>query len=252
MIHEPPDKEVVIVTGSSGLIGRALIDNLRSTYQIAGFDLDGEPQPPREVECICVDLTDDESVKRGVERVRFAYGSRVASVVHLAAYYDFSGVESDLYEKVTVRGTERLLSHLQDLEVEQFLFSSTMLVHEPTKPGAPITENSPLLPRWPYPRSKVRTEELIAAERGSIPAVILRIAGVYTDSCDSLPLSHQIQRIVERRLSSHVYPGELSHGALAQIERGAEEPDHHIGPGVDGGSHAGLALGHGHSSDTIG
>lgn len=36
----------------------------------------------------------------------------------------------------------------------------------------------------------------------------LRIAGVYTGTCDSIPLSHQIQRIYESRLKGHVYPAD--------------------------------------------
>lgn len=206
--------EVVIVTGNNGLIGKALIDALRSTYQFVGFDRDGNPQPPHEVECVCVDVTDDASVKLGVDRTLYAYGDRIASVVHLAAYYDFSGEESDLYEEVTVRGTERLLRALrtEGAQVEQFIFSSTMLVHAPTRPGRRITEESPLDPAWSYPESKARTEEVIRAERGNIPVVLARIAGVYTDFCDSIPIAHQIQRIRERRLTSGVFPGDISHG----------------------------------------
>jgi hypothetical protein len=65
---------------------------------------------------------------------------------------------------------------------------------------------------WAYPQSKVRTEALIHEERGTIPAVILRLAGVYDDVCHSPPLAHQIQRIYERQLAGHLYSGETSHG----------------------------------------
>jgi hypothetical protein len=40
----------------------------------------------------------------------------------------------------------------------------------------------------------------------------MRIAGVYNDACHSIPLANQIQRIDERWLTSHVYPGDTSHG----------------------------------------
>ena len=68
-----------------------------------------------------------------------------------------------------------------------------------------ITLESPVEATWDYPESKVRTEELIRRERGTIPAVLLRIAGVYTDRGDSIPLAHQIQRIYEKQLTGHVY-----------------------------------------------
>jgi nucleoside-diphosphate-sugar epimerase len=65
--------------------------------------------------------------------------------------------------------------------VEQFVYASTMLVHAPTEPGVPITEDWPLKPKWAYPQSKLETEEVVKNEHGTIPYVLPRIAGVYTD-----------------------------------------------------------------------
>jgi nucleoside-diphosphate-sugar epimerase len=202
----------VLLTGSSGLIGTATIPALARDARLVGFDQHGPPHPPPQAECIGIDLTKDDSIAEGFERYRYAYGRRIASVIHLAAYYDFSGEPSPLYEELTVRGTERLLRHLQEFEVEQFVFSSTMLVHAPCQPGRPIDEDWPLEPTWDYPRSKVKAEDVIRRRRGDCSSVILRIAGVYDDRCHSIPLAHQIQRIHERKLTSHLFPGDLSHG----------------------------------------
>ena len=146
-------------------------------------------------------------------------GECIASVVHLAVYYDFSGEPSDLYEKITVRGAERLLQALQPFEVEQFIFSSTMLIHEPTEPGRPITEASPVKGSWDYPQSKIDTEQIILERHGDIPVVMMRIAGVYTSVCDSIPLAHQIQRIYEKQITGRVFPGDVSRGqAFVHLE----------------------------------
>ena len=209
-----PNKSTIIVTGSSGMIGAPLSTMLADTYNTVGFDRAGPPYPPIEVECVSVDLTAEDRIRRALERVRYAYGPRLASVIHLAAYYDFSGEPSPLYHDITVRGTERLLRALHEMqfEVEQFIFSSTMLLHAPSRPGGRISEDSPIEPKWDYPRSKAETEQVIRAERGAIPSVMLRIAGVYDDECHSIPLAHQIQRIYERRLTGRVYPGDVSRG----------------------------------------
>lgn len=209
-----PRTGTLIITGSSGMIGSPLCARLGTRYNAVGFDRAGAPYPPIEVECVSVDLTDEDRIRRALARVRFAYGPRLASVIHLAAYYDFSGEPSPLYDEITVRGTARLLRALQEMqfEVEQFIFSSTMLVHAPVQPGERISEASPIEPRWDYPRSKAATEKVIEAERGAIPSVTLRIAGVYDDACHSIPLAHQIQRIYERRLTGRVYPGDVSRG----------------------------------------
>lgn len=45
-----------------------------------------------------------------------------------------------------------------------------------------------------------------------MPAVLLRLAGVYDHKCHSIPISHQIQRIYERDFTSHFFSGDASHG----------------------------------------
>ena len=149
------EKEVVIVTGSSGLIGSALIENLAGHFALAGFDKVTLRLPPPAAECVCIDLTSEDAVNSAFERVRIAYGTHIASVIHLAAYYDLTGEPSPLYEHITVRGTERLLRHLKHFIVEQFVFTSTMLVHAGAKPGQSINEGSPLDPTLPYPESEI-------------------------------------------------------------------------------------------------
>ena len=157
-------------------------------------------------------MTDRNSIEQALRQVREQFGYRIASVVHLAAYYDFSGEPSPLYEKLTEQGTKHLLEALQSFEVEQFIFSSSMLIYKPTTPGHPLDENAPLDPAWDYPESKVETENLIHRERGAIPAVVLRIAGAYNEMGHSVPVVHQIQRIYERTLTSHFYSGDTASG----------------------------------------
>jgi nucleoside-diphosphate-sugar epimerase len=205
-------KETVLVTGSSGLIGSAVVKRLAGQYSVVGFDLKGPPHPPESAERVDMDMSSDTSVHAGLRQVRERHGDRIASVIHLAAYYDFSGEPSPQYEEITVKGTGRLIRGLQSFHLEQFIFSSTMLVHKPCEPGQRINEDWPLEPKWDYPQSKVKTEELIRAEHGNIPYVLLRIAGVYDDTGHSIPIANQIQRIYERWLTSHVYPGDTSRG----------------------------------------
>lgn len=207
-----PGKQIVLITGGSGLIGSSLIKHLQDQYQVIGLDRSGNLYPPSKVEYICLDITSEKSIKMGLERVAYAYGRHIASVVHLAAYYDFSGKPSPLYEEVTVKGTEKLLNALQDFKVDQFIFSSTNLIYKPVQPGQKIDEDCPLAPNWDYPESKVDTEAIIRQKRKDIPVVILRLAGVYTEEGNSIPITHQIQRIYEKTFTSHFFSGDTSHG----------------------------------------
>lgn len=210
----------VLVTGSSGYLGYAITKRMAEKFAVVGFDRRAPSHPPPSADCLYVDLTSDVSVERGLDALAALHGKVIASVIHLAAYYDFSGAPSRLYDQVTVGGTSRLIRVLRSrgFRVEQLVFASTMLVHAPTTPGRPIGESWPLQPKWPYPASKVRTEELIRRERGEIPTVILRIAGVYDDIGHSAPLPRQIQRIFEHDPTARLFPGDLSHGQ-AMIHR---------------------------------
>jgi nucleoside-diphosphate-sugar epimerase len=133
-------------------------------------------------------------------------------VVHLAGYFDFSGEPNPLYHEVNVEGTRRLLQHLQGLQVEQFIYASTMLVHAPTEPGVAISETSPMAPKWAYPQSKRDTEQVVEQQHGAIPYVLLRVAGVYTERILPPTLAQQTRWIYERQFNSRVFPGDISHG----------------------------------------
>lgn len=206
-------KEVIIVTGSCGRIGTNVVKKLGAKYKIIGFELLKAIYAHENEELVPVDLSSDESVHQAFHHIRYFYGNKIASVIHLAAYYSFDESESDKYDQITVEGTRRLLKALKEFEVEQFIFSSTMLVHEPCIPGRVITEASPVKPKWAYPLSKVKTEKLIHELKGNMPTVILRISGVYDDKCHSIPIGQQIKRIFEKQLESRLFAGAISHGA---------------------------------------
>ena len=207
-----PERKLILVTGSSGFLGSALIRTMGPEFNVVGLDQEGPPHPPDRAEAVEVDLASEESVRDALAGIRRRHGTRIESVVHLAAYYDFSGAPSPRYEEINIRGTERLLRHLRGFQVGQIVFSSTHLVHAPALPGRRIDETSPLDPRWAYPESKLRAEQEIRKGQGFVPTVVLRIAGVYDDGCRSIPLAHQIQRIYENRLTGHLYPGDRSRG----------------------------------------
>ena len=201
---------VVLVTGASGFIGSAIIDRLGSSYTLVGLDRAGPPDPPKPAQPIDFDVGSDEAVRAGLETVRERFGNRIASVVHLAAYYDVSGEPNPLYQSITVDGTRRLIDALQSFEVEQFIFASSMLVHRPTRrPDERIDEDWPIDPQWAYPESKVEAEQLLRVRHEEIPLVLLRIAGVYDDVGHSPFVAQQISRIYEHRLTAHLYPGML-------------------------------------------
>lgn len=203
------EKPAILITGAAGNIGRKLTERLADLYHVLGIDLPDNTDGPDMFGC---DITDRASVEDAVQRAAYRAGGRFASVVHLAAYFDFSGEERPQYEKINEEGSRNLLRALQDIPVEQLIYSGTMLVHEPGVPGERIDEETPIAPGWAYPKSKARTEEVIREEAGDISTVFLHLAGLYSDQTAVPTLSHQIARIYERDFKSHTFSGDMKAG----------------------------------------
>ena len=204
VVTVPDLRPIVLITGATGNLGRSLASVLARSYRIVGLDREADAA---DFPVFAADFSADASVDLAMHKFRDAFGSRIASCIHLVAFFDFSGEDNPLYETVNVEGTRRLLRALQGFEVEQFIYASTMLVHAPCDPGQRIDEQQPIGPRWAYPISKAAAEAVIRTEHKKIPCVTLRLAGVY-DKCSTVPtMAQQMARIYERDFASHLYSG---------------------------------------------
>lgn len=197
-------RPLVLITGATGNLGQTLARSLCEDYRIIGLDL-----KPRETTfpVEAADFSSAASIELALHKIRAAYGARIASVIHLVAYFDFTNADDPRYRSVNIEGTRHLLRALQAFEVEQFVYASTMLVHAPCRPGERIDESQAIDPRWAYPRSKAAAEEVVRQEHGHIPYVNLRLAGVYDDQTMVPTMAQQFARIYERDFQSYFYSG---------------------------------------------
>jgi nucleoside-diphosphate-sugar epimerase len=200
--HEEP---IVLITGAAGNLGRSAAAAFSGDYRVVGMDRDEEAS---DFPLVRIDLSSDDSVELAFRNFNDRFGGRIASVIHMVAFFDFTGEPNPLYQRVNVDGTRRLLRALRDFDVEQFVFASTILVHAPCKPNERIDERQPIDPRWEYPKSKAAAEAVIREEHGKIPYTILRLAGVYDERSTVPTMAQQMARIYERDLQSHLYPGD--------------------------------------------
>lgn len=202
-------KPLILITGADGNIGSSLSAALASDYRVVGLDRSGDSEG--EAEIVEIDITSPQSMKLALEKIGKEHGREIAAVIHLVAFFDFSGEPSPLYQQVNIDGTGNLLDALEGFAVERFIYASTMLVHEPQDPGERIDEATPFDPQWEYPKSKKNVEDLIR-DKARMPYAILRLAGIYDEQSAVPTLSHQIARIYERNLQSHLYSGPLNAG----------------------------------------
>jgi nucleoside-diphosphate-sugar epimerase/uncharacterized membrane protein len=202
-------KPLVLITGAAGRIGTELGAHLARNYRVVGFDVVAPAHPFLGIIC---DLSSNSSTQAAFAEFRKRFGNTIAAVVHLAAYFDFTGEDNEKYRSVNVEGTARLLENLAGFEVERLIFTSTILVHSPGRPGDLINEDTPIGPRWAYPRSKAEAEAAIAAKAADIPYTILRLAGLYDEETAVPTLAEQIVRIYERNFEAGLYAGDLRAG----------------------------------------
>ena len=146
-------RPIVLIAGAAGNLGGSLGKVFSRDYRTVGLDRVAEGS---DFPVIAVDFTSGASMELAFCKFRDTFGSHIASVIHLVAYFDFTGDDHPLYQSVTIEGTRRLLRALQGFQVEQFVYASTMLVHAPCRPGERIDGRQPIDPRWAYPRSKAQ------------------------------------------------------------------------------------------------
>jgi len=83
------ERETILVTGSSGLIGSAVVERFAGRYDAVGFDVKRPPGAERRL-CGGRYQLGRQRPGRPAHAARAA-GDRIASLTHLAAYHDFSG-----------------------------------------------------------------------------------------------------------------------------------------------------------------
>jgi UDP-glucose 4-epimerase len=161
---------IVLLTGSEGLIGRALRPWLAARgYTVAGLDL-ALPGGHREHG----DIVDDAEL---VKRCR-----QVDGIVHLAAIARVRHAEADpaRCRAVNVAGTENVIAAAMAAPRRPWLVvaSSREVYGEPGR--TPVVESDPIAPINVYGRSKAAAEEAaLAGRREGLRTAVLRFANVY-------------------------------------------------------------------------
>jgi nucleoside-diphosphate-sugar epimerase len=166
--------QVVLVTGSAGLIGRSLIPRLQAAgAQTTKLDL-REPNGDG-----CGNILDCEAVAAALQEV--------TGIVHLAAVSRVIWGEQkpDHCRAVNFDGTTALLRAAAAAPRRPWLLYASSREVYGQQDIFPVSEDAPLRPMNVYARSKAAAEGSVAAARNcGAPAAILRFSSVYGDIHD--------------------------------------------------------------------
>lgn len=158
---------VVLVTGSTGFVGRALVRHLQN----------------QKIPCIAAvrKLDFEFSTLDIPQRIISADWSVDLSgchhIIHLAALAHKNNVTKEQLDQVNVQGTQSLLSQAEAAGVNHFTYLSSIKVNGEGKGLEPYTSSNIPAPEDDYGRSKHKAEQVL--QMGSIPYTILRPPLVY-------------------------------------------------------------------------
>lgn len=180
----------VIITGASGFLGRHLVAALRDRYRIFGLGRRshravGIPNH-RHLTWFQADIAEREALEVVFHSLRQVHGPKL--VIHLAAYYDFTGEKSPEYERTNVHGLRNVLELCRALRPERFVFASSVAACDFPPPGSALDERSPPDGDHHYAVSKRRGEELLRQYAAELDPVIVRLAALFSDWCEYPPL----------------------------------------------------------------
>lgn len=164
----------ILVTGSSGLIGRAFMARMKPAgFQPLCFDI-RETTP-----AAFGDLRDDRALERAV--------ADAAGIVHLGGVSRVVWGERDPEQcwAVNVEATRKILAlALNSRRRPWLVYASSREVYG-QQTVFPVSETAQLMPKNIYARSKVAAEELVlAAREAGLATAIARFSSVYGDADD--------------------------------------------------------------------
>jgi nucleoside-diphosphate-sugar epimerase len=162
----------VLVTGSSGYVGRCLAPSLKAQgHQVIGFDR----RPPTSGSLdsnFRADLLDGSTLDHALHGVD--------SIAHLAAAKGDWGISEADYYRDNVEATRALIRASRRVGVRRWIYYSTVAVLGPS--DVPLDEQAPFSPVIPYGVSKAEGEKLFAQLAGDDPSaqiIVIRPSVVF-------------------------------------------------------------------------
>jgi len=181
----------VFVTGASGFIGARLVEalvgrgeSIRALTRRPGLRpepppgfgwSDGGPLASPQVEWIRGDITDRESLLRGMEGCTRAF--------HLAAYAKNWAPDPRIFATMNIQGMHNVLDAACELGLQRVVWTSSCVTIGPSRRGEVIDEDTPRRTNRyfnEYERTKsIAEKEAICRAREGVPVVIVNPTRVY-------------------------------------------------------------------------
>ncbi len=201
----------VLITGASGLIGRAVTENLiaRNRYEIKVQVRDAARTRAaigKDIDFTKVAMEEGDFTRMGErEMTKLTRGAHI--IIHAAGLAHTRDLPYQEYEVVNVRATQALIEAAAQNGVETFVFLSSSAVYGPG-PFESITETAQLRGVTPYAVSKMASEQILANCQTIPRIIVLRPSLVFGEGDRGNLLS--LIRSVKEQKYKHVGGGQAA------------------------------------------
>jgi nucleoside-diphosphate-sugar epimerase len=166
----------ILVTGGSGMIGRAVINKLLASkrYLVKAQvrdRIEARERLGRSLDLTMVEMEAQEFTRAG-EKEMLSLTKGCNAVIHAAGLVHQEQAAYQEYEVVNVRATQLIAEACAQNQVHTLIFLSTSAVYG-RGPFHNIAENGPLAAKTPYAVSKATSENYLQSMASKIPRIIV-------------------------------------------------------------------------------
>lgn len=195
----------VLITGSSGRIGRALHWKLSQKYKTEGLDLS-----PSSATSIIGDICDYENLLKSFENVETVFHSAALHAPHV----DYNS-EKKFYE-INVYGTENICKAALACGVSKIIFTSTTALYGYANHGKEkavwVNEETTPKPRTIYHKTKLEAEKLLRGYAGEkLKISVIRMSRCFPEPVEKMAV-YRLHRGVDYRdvADAHIMASEVN------------------------------------------
>lgn len=183
----------VVVTGSSGRIGRAIVRRLLQSHEVVGYD-----QTPTSTTNVVADVSDEASLMKAMRGAD--------AVIHTASLHapHVPYVSEEKFESVNVKGTESIIRCCVASNVKNIIYTSTTALFgsaaTPVDSAGWVTEETAPAPQTIYHATKIAAELLLhaVAQNGAVRVTVIRMSRCFPEPAPIMA-AYRLHRGVDAR-----------------------------------------------------